>query len=299
MSRPLASLVLLSTALIWGMAFVAQKSATLHMGPLTFTGIRYLIGGLVILPLALREKRRVGRPLTRTDRLMILVLSIAFFLGAWLQQLGLTMTTVTNGGFLTALYVLFTPLIGLAALRLRPHPIVWLCVPLALCGTFLLNGGRLDQFNAGDGLVILCAGFWAVQVLVLGIVSRATGMPVFVSAMNFLFVGAVAAILAPLVEAPSLAAIASGWVEIAYGALFGTALAFTLQAVGQQYVPPSNAAIILSAESLFAALGGALFLGERLPAIGYLGALLIFVAIVLVEAVPTLRAARDRRLADA
>ena len=140
-----------------------------------------------------------------------------------------------------------------------------------------------------------------MHVILLGQLARATGLPIFVSAISFL----VAGVLSPgarlrLRDARPVAASPPAGCRLAYAGILSTAVAFTLQAIGQQYVPPANAAIILSAESLFAALGGALLLGERLPLIGYAGAALIFVAIVLVEAVPALlRRQRRRRLASA
>lgn len=288
MPRPLASLLLLLTALIWGLAFVAQKRAMEAMGPLTFNALRYLIGGVLVLPVGLAERRRAGGGPARKHWPMLLGLGFVFFMGAWLQQAGLGITTATNGGFLTALYVLFTPLIGLIALGYRPHPVVWAAIPAALIGIFLLNGGQLDRMNAGDALVLVSAVFWALQVAMLGPVVRATGLPVFVSAVGFLFVGLVSLAFMPFFETVDPGAILAGWPEIAYAGVLATGLAFSLQAIGQRYVPPPNAAIVLSGESLFAALGGALFLGERLPLPGYVGALMIFAAIVAVEAVPAL-----------
>jgi len=294
MPRPLAILMLLVTTLIWGFAFSAQKSGMATMGPLTFTATRFLLGGLVVLPLGLREYGKRGIPLTRRQWLQLLGLCAAFFMGTILQQTGLTLTTVTNAGFLTALYVLFVPLIAFIVQRTRPHPIVWLCVPLALIGTYYLNGGEFDRFNLGDLLMVFGAVFWAIHVLMLSHVARDTGLPMFVSSLTFLFAGAIALVLLPFLETPSFAGIGASWGQIVYSGVLATALAFTMQAIGQQYVPPANAAIILSAESLFAALGGALVLGERLPPIGYAGAALIFAAIVLVETVPIL-VARGRR----
>src|SRR5258708_4716800 len=129
MPRPLAILMLLVTTLIWGFAFSAQKSGMATMGPLTFAAARFLLGGLVVLPLALREYRKRGPPLTRRQWLHLLGLCSTFFMGTLLQQTGLTLTTVTNAGFLTALYVLFVPLIAFIVQRTRPPPIVWVCVP--------------------------------------------------------------------------------------------------------------------------------------------------------------------------
>lgn len=292
MSRPLAALMLLACTMLWGFAFIAQKSAMDSMGPLTFAGVRYLLGGILVLPLALRERRQRPQQLAHADWLLIGAMSAVFFVGSWLQQTGLGSTTATNAGFLTGLYVFFVPLLGYLIFRSRPHPIIVVCVPLALIGIYFLNGGGLASFNQGDGIIVISAIFWALHVLLLGHLARSTGLPIFVSAVSFLFAGVVALSLALVLEQPTIAGIQAGWLQIAYAGILSTAVAFTFQAIGQQYVPPANAAIILSAESLFAALGGAVLLGERLPAIGYAGAALIFAAIVAVEAIPPLWARR-------
>lgn len=297
MSRPVAALLLLICTMLWGFAFIAQKSAMDTMGPLTFAGVRYLLGGLLVLPLALWERRRRPGPLTSANWVLVAAVSLVFFLGSWLQQAGLATTTATNGGFLTGLYVFFVPVLGFLIFRTRPHPIIFVCVPLALVGIYYLNGGGLESFNGGDGLITISAIFWALHVILLGHVARSTGLPIFVSAISFLIAGCVALSLAFIIETPTLEGVSAGWIEIAYAGILSTAVAFTFQAIGQQHVPPANAAIILSAESLFAAIGGALLLGERLPLIGYGGAALIFVAIVAVEALPPLWAKRQAHVA--
>lgn len=294
LNRYTSTLLLLLATMFWGFAFVAQKNAMDHMGPLTYIGARYILGGLLIVPLALREYRRRGLTLSRRQWLLIAFLSLNFFLGSYLQQYGLIDATVTNSGFLTGLYVFFVPFILLVVFRTAPHPVVWIGVPLALSGLFLLNGGRFDTMNSGDVYVMVSAVFWALHVLMLGYLARETGLPVFVSCVSFLAAGAAAELASFVVETPSLEAIASGWVEIAYAGIFSTAIAFTLQAVGQLHVPPANAAIILSGEALFAALGGAVILGERLLPMGYLGAALMFLAIVLVETIPALNRRRRK-----
>ncbi|MDB5541512.1 MAG: Permease of the drug/metabolite transporter superfamily [Devosia sp.] len=289
MSRPLAVLLLIITTMLWGFAFVAQKSAMATMGPLTFSAVRYALGAIAIAPLVLWELRRTGKRLARADWPVVAIIAISFFLGVSLQQIGLTMTTVTNAGFLTSLYVLFVPLLALVVFAQKPHPIVWAGVPMALIGVFLLNGARFDGLNLGDLLVVCSAVAWAVQVYLIGTVSKRTGLPVTISVICFATTALLSAIGSAGFETPNLAAIGDGWIEILYAGLLSTAVAFTLQAVAQQYVPPANAAIILSAEGLFAALGGAVVLGERLPLIGYVGSALIFAAIVMVELVPALQ----------
>lgn len=289
MNRPLGTAVLVVATLVWGLAFIAQKTAMDAMGPLTFIAARYLIGGLAILPLAFVETRRRPTPVSRRDWRLIGLVSVAFFLGSYLQQAGLVTTTVTNAGFLTALYVFFVPLILAFSVAARPHPVVWIGAPMALGGLYLLNGGRLDGFAIGDVLVIGSALFWAIHVLMLGYLARVTARPIFISAVIFLLAGVISGLGAIAFETVTLEALRTGWVEIAYAGLVSTAIGYTCQAIGQQHVPPANAAIILSGESLFAALGGAVVLGERLPAIGYVGAALLFAAIVMVETVPVLR----------
>lgn len=293
MPRLLAVSLLIVTTMLWGFAFVAQKSAMDAMGPLTFSAVRYALGSLCILPLVFWELRRSGARLERKDWPVVGVIAISFFLGVTLQQIGLTLTTVTNGGFLTSLYVLFVPLLALVVFFQKPHPIVWVGVPMALIGVYLLNGGRIDSFNLGDLLVVGSAVAWAVQVYLIGTVSKRTGLPVTISVICFVVTAALSGVGSGIFETPHLEAIGEGWIEILYAGILSTAVAFTLQAVAQQYVPPANAAIILSAEGLFAALGGAVILGERLPMIGYVGSALIFFAIVMVELVPALQQKRE------
>jgi drug/metabolite transporter (DMT)-like permease len=296
MSRPVAVLLLIVCTTFWGFAFVFQKGAMDDMGPLTFAGARYLLGALLVLPIGIIEYRRQrarGVVVTREQWIRIGVLSLAFFVGVWLQQEALISTTVTNGGFITSLYVIFTPIVTWLTLRTRPHPIIYLGAPLALVGIYLLTGARLDSFTVGDAQLLMCAVFWGVQVSMLGALVRDTGMPVFISTINFLATAVLAIVGALAFEQPSSEGIATGWIAILYTGVLSTAVAFTLQAIAQQYVPPANAAIILAAESLFAALGGALILHERLPPAGYLGAAIIFIAILTIELVPALRGKRE------
>lgn len=289
LNRTSATLILIFATMLWGFAFIAQKNAMAYMEPLSFIGVRYVLGGLVVLPLAIREYRLSDITLTARQWWLIIFLSLNFLAGSYLQQAGLLVTTVTNGGFLTGFYVFFVPLILLFIFRVKPHFIVWICAPLALVGLFLLNGATLDRINSGDMLIIFSAVFWALHVLLVSYVSRETKLPIFISSVSFLIAGALASGGALAFETPTITAISAGWIEIVYAGIFSTAIAFTLQAVGQVHVPPANAAIILSGEALFAALGGAVLLGERLNMMGYFGAAVIFSAIVLVETIPALQ----------
>lgn len=292
MPRPLAVLMLVVCTLFWGFAFLFQKDAMAHMGPLTFTAIRYIIGTVLVAPLALREFRAGRARQVRFARRhwgQFVALVLSFFAGVWAQQAAMQASSLTNGGFLTSLYVIFTPFVTIALFRHRPHPIIYFGAPLALAGLYLLTGADVSRFSLSDGLLVVCALAWAVQIAVLAPLVQETGLPVTMSAACFAVTGVLALVGVPLLEQPTLGGIGAGWIDILYTGIFSTAIAFTLQAMGQQYVPPANAAIILSSESLFAALAGFLFLGERLPPLGYAGAALIFGSILLVELVPQLR----------
>ena len=295
MSRSLAVTLLLICTSLWGLAFVFQKDAMGYMEPLTFAGARYALGGILVLPLAIweyRRRRARGAVISRGQWQRIGWLSLAFFLGVWLQQAALVTTSVTNGGFITSLYVIFTPVVTFLTLRTRPHPIIYAGAPLALVGIYLLTGANFSQLALGDLQLLLCAICWGIQVSMLGALVEETGMPVFVSTINYFATALIAGAGALAFETPRIEGMLDGWIPILYAGVCSTAIGFTLQAIGQRYVPPANAAIILSSESLFAALFGALLLGERLPPLGYLGAAIIFIAIVTVEAVPALRGKR-------
>jgi len=296
MKRSSATILLILAAVFWGTAFIAQKSAMDFMGPLTFVGSRFLVAGLVVLPFAIREYKKNTIVLTRQQKLLTFTLCINFFLGSWLQQWGLLTTTATNAGFLSGLYVFFVPVIQLTLFRTKPHLIVWICAPIAIFGMFLLSGASVDPFGIGEYLVITSAVFWAMQLYLLGHLVVQTKLPLTITSACFLVTGLLGTIGAFSFETVSLAVLQIGWVEILYTAVFSTAISFSLQAMGQQHVPPANAAIILSSEGLFAAAGGALILGERLSATGYVGIAILFTAIVAVEAIPHWRNNKKSRV---
>lgn len=291
MARATANLLLLLTALIWGTTFVAQQLGMAHVGPLTYTGLRFLLGALFILPLALREYRRVRARtrLTGADWLGWCGLGVLLFLGAICQQIGVAGTTVSNAGFFTALYVPLVPLLGWGLGHARPSAAVWLAVLACLAGTFLLGGGHLDALNAGDLWVIVSALFWAGHVLFVGRLAATHGTPILVATTQFVVCGLLATALAVLQEDRSLTGLQAGLGTVLYGGLLSVGVGFTLQVVAQRHTPPADAAILLSAEILFAALAGALYLGERLTPLQLAGGALIFVAMIGVQLAPLVK----------
>jgi len=288
-SRTQANLLLLLVALIWGSAFVAQAHAKVGVEPYTFTGVRFLLGALIIAPFAWRDLRTVARREVRPGRremMGVLVLGLLLMLGAVFQQIGINGTTVTNAGFLTALYVPLVPLISWLLLRARPHWSVWPTSLGCLVGTWLLSGAEQVAISSGDLWVIASSLFWALHVMLVGRVADRLAAPFLVAAGQFLVCGLACLLWAVFTESISLAGIRLAAMPILYTGIISVGIAYTGQVVGQRYAEAADAAIILSAETLFAALFGFLLMGDRLSAAGLAGCALILVCILAVQLMP-------------
>jgi drug/metabolite transporter (DMT)-like permease len=292
MRRIHADLLLVLSAAVWGFAFLFQKSAMTHVGALQFVGARAVVASLALAPLAAREMRPGG---VRWFSVWppAAMAGLVFFMAAVLQQWGLVTATVTNTGFLTALYVVITPFIAWALLSRRPSPFVWAAVGLSFAGTWLLGGGTLSAFTRGDALVAVSAAFWALHIVLVG---RAAplGRPITFTTLQFVVVAALGMSVAPMFETISLDGLSAAWIEIAYVGLLSSALTFTIFSIALRHTGPSEATIIVSTETLFAAFGAWLFLGERLPLLGWCGAALIFSATLLVQLSPPAKAGAAR-----
>jgi drug/metabolite transporter (DMT)-like permease len=283
MSRLHADIALLLAAAVWGVAFIFQKTAMDDIGPLAFIASRGAVAALALAPLALREGYRPGATPASAGFWRIAVSGgVAFFVAAWLQQAGIRTATVTNTGFLTALYVVITPFIAWTWNRIRPSPAVWPAVILSAVGTWLLGGGAVGAFSDGDKLVALSAFFWALHVVVTG---RASPFrrPIAYTAVQFAVVSALATSFSLGLESTSLDGLAAAAPEIAYVGLLSSALTFTLLTVALQYTPPAEAAVIVSLETVFAAIAAYWFLGERIGLMGWGGAALIMCAVLTLQ----------------
>ncbi|WP_028032668.1 DMT family transporter [Chelativorans sp. J32] len=292
MTRFQANVLLLLAGAIWGMGFVAQSTAMQAIGPFLFTGLRFAIAGIFMLPFALREGKRSERPLSSSDWRAFSVIGLLLFLGVTAQQVGLLTTTVTNSGFLTGLYVVMVPFLGVLISRQWPNAIVWPAALTALSGIWLLSGGSVVALKSGDWLTILCAVCWALQVVFIARAASESGRPVTLAVTQFVITAVISLVVAFALEPVVPSAIRAALPEILYAGIFSGGIAFTLQVVGQRYTTAPQAAIFLSTEAVFAALFGAIFLGERLPPAGLAGCALIFSAILMVELVPALKARR-------
>jgi len=238
-----------------------------------------------VLPWSIAESRRSPHKLKGSNYLYFMVVGATLFIGLVLQQIGLITTSVTNAGFLTGLYVVMVPVLGVIIFRSWPHPVVWPSAIACLTGIFLLSGGELSALKQGDWLVIAGAVFWAMQVLLISRANRA-GRPITLSCVQFATAAVAGLLIAAAIEDINWNVIALTWKELLFTGVFSSGIAFTLQAIGQRYTTSAQAAIFLSSEAIFAAMFGAIFLGDRLTFIGFIGCGLLFTAMLAVELVP-------------
>ena len=292
MSRVKANLLLTLVALIWGSAFVFQSQGMAHVGPMAFTGVRFLIGALVVAPLMWwewRGLRRQDKALTRTDGYRILGLGSLLLLGSAMQQIGIVSTSVTNAGFLTALYVPLVPVLGWLLLRHRPHWSAWPAALACLIGAYLLSGAHSVAISRGDLWIIASTLPWAVHVLLIGRVADRVAAPFLVAGGQFAVCGLAALLWGLAIEPVSWTGLQAAALPIAYTGILSVGVAFTAQVVAQRYAHATDAAILLSSETIFAAAFGYALMGDRLNAAGLVGCALIFLSMLGVQLLPLLR----------
>lgn len=258
--------------------------------PFTFIACRFSLATAVLLPFAYYETHKLRAPsdqlITITQLKWFAIIGVCLFMGMATQQVGLLTTTVTNSGFLTGLYVVFTPFVAVLLYRQWPHPVVWPAALIAFLGLFLLSGGNFESLVIGDALTIISAGFWALQVVLISRYVAESRRPLVLSAIQFGVTALLAWCVALSVEVIEWSSIKLATFEIVYTGIFAGGLAFTLQVIGQRYTTAPQAAIFLSSEAPFAALFGMWLLGERLGWIGLIGCAFILSAMLLVELAP-------------
>lgn len=279
-----SSLMLIVAALIWGTAFVAQRKGMEYAGPLAFNGVRTLIGSLVLLPVALIFRPAKAANLRKT-LLAGLLCGLCLFMATNLQQIGLTSTEAGKAGFITTFYIILVPVLGLF-LRKKTGAVTWLAVVVALVGLFFLcvKPGEV-RIAPGDLLVLGCAFFFAVQILVIDFfVQEVDG--VLLSCVQFAVDGVLSLIAAFLFEEPDFPALFRGWIPLLYTGILSCGVAYTLQILGQKNLHPTVASLLMSLESAFAVLGGWLILHERLTRRELLGCALMLAAVLLVQLAP-------------
>jgi len=283
-----ADLLMLLTAVIWGSSFVAQRLGMDSIGPFLYSGLRFGLATLVLLPvLSALQHRARHAPAPALNRQLILggmAMGLALTLGINLQQVGLLFTSVTNSGFITGLYVIVVPLLGLL-IGQRASLGIWLGASLAVVGMFLLSVGEGFTVASGDWLQLAGAFIWGVHVLLVGFFAGRHD-PLRLAVVQFATCAVISLLLAVIFEDIRVDAIIAAAPAILYGGLCGVAIGFTLQVIAQKHAIASHAAIILSLEAVFAAVAGALLLGEALELRGYFGCALMLGGMFLAQLWP-------------
>ena len=271
--------LLLVAAAIWGFAFVAQRMGMEHVGPFTFNGIRFALGATVLLPIVWwfgrSHRPKPGKNILGGG----LAAGLLLFMGASLQQIGLVTTTAGNAGFITGLYIILVPLFGLF-LGARTRPGTAAGAVLAFTGLYLLSVRDGFHMASGDFLVFIGAFFWAGHVQLIGRLARRTDT-LKLAVVQFSVCAMLSMGFAIALETVTVEGIRAAAIPILYGGLISVGIAYTLQIAGQKGARPSHAAIILSLEAVFAALGGWLILGESLTPRSLAGAALMLAGMVI------------------
>ena len=283
------NLILLLTALIWGCAFVAQSVGMEYVGPFTFQSVRSLMGAAVLVPVFLfidHTKKKNGtysaptKQQKNTQIIAGIICGIIMTIAGNLQQVGLQYTTAGKAGFITAIYILIVPILGIF-MKKKVSAKLWGCVALALIGLYLLSVTEgFSAINIGDVYVLLCAVAFAFHILAVDhFVDQVDG--VRLSSMQFLVCGILSGIFMLIYETPSIENILAAGVPILYAGVMSCGLAYTLQIVGQKYTNPTMASMIMSLESVFAVLGGMVMLLEIPTTREFMGCALMFIAILI------------------
>ncbi len=291
----LSSALLLTAAVIWGFAFVAQESLADTVPPFTVNALRSLIASVALIPVAAVTRRINGKKLTESDpkdrRLLIkagVICGVMLCISVNLQQFGISLyppgaPASAHSGFLTALYIIFVPIFGLF-LKKKPGFTIIVAVILATAGLYFLC--LYDGFGSlytGDIVVLICGMAFAVQILCVDhYIDRVDGVKL--SSIQFLVTGILSAVLMLIFEKPDINAILAAWKPLLYLALMSSGVGYTLQIIGQKYSSsPALASILMSMESVFAVIGGVIFLGARPSANEWIGCALMFAAIIIAQ----------------
>lgn len=306
-------ILLLITAILWGMAFVAQTDAAQHVQPFTFNASRNVIGALFLTGvIAWRKRSGADKPPfeeggsnpSYTKRVLIvggIACGLALFVSSYLQQAGITSypseaAVSGRSGFITALYMVVVAVIGLFTSK-KPHPIVFLAVGVALLGLWLLCVPEgFESIYFGDVLVFLCAIGYAVHIILIDRYTHVDG--VRLSRVQLLTSGALSLVCALIFEQPDLALILAAAIPILYAGACSDGIAYTLQIIAQQTTDATVASILMSLESVFAALGGWLILSEALSPVEIAGCALVFAAVMLAQVPDFLQIAKLKRLSS-
>lgn len=283
-TRPKGIVLLLITALIWGVSFVAQSVGSDVTGPFTYNGIRTLMGGVVLAVfIVIRDlihKKDLRKILDRKHLVRGVILGLIFTVASNFQQFAFEYSTAGKIAFITALYIFFVPIIG-TFMRKKVHPLIWLCVAASIAGLYLLSvkDGDLTNINIGDVLALICALCFAVHILFIDRYSDDFD-GIKLSSIQFIIAGSITCILMFIFEKPTVAGISDAAIPLLYSGIMSCGVAYTFQIVGQKYTNPVVASLLMSLESVFAVLSAALLLQEIPSLREGIGCVIMFAAII-------------------
>lgn len=283
------SLLLLLTAMIWGAAFVAQSAGMEHVGPMTFICVRFILGGLVLIPVvAIFDKNKEDR-MAWNDKSLIkggVICGLFLFLAASSQQIGMQYTSAGKAGFITTFYIVMVPILSIF-LKKKPGKLISISVLIAIIGLYFLcmEPGEKFILQVGDLWLFACAILFALQILAVDIFAPNVDC-LKLSSIQFITVG-ILSIIPMLLEKPELGDIMSAWVSIGYAGFFSSGVAYTLQVVAQSKVKPALASLLMSFEAVFSVIFGFIILKERLTLWQGIGCLVMFAAIMLAQFGPS------------
>ena len=280
------NILLVLTALIWGCAFVAQSVGMDYVGPFTFNMARFLIGAIVLLPVIwfMDRQRKTGAEKGAGQKTLIIggiCCGIALAVASTLQQWGILFTTVGKAGFITAMYIVIVPLLGIFIGK-KVRPLIIGCVAIAVVGFYFLCMTESLRLGLGDFLVLLCAIAFSIHILVIDHFSpKVDGVKM--SAIQFLTAAIISAVPNLLWEQPVFTEILQAWQPVLYAGVMSCGVAYTLQIIAQKNADPTVASLLLSLESVFSVLAGWVLLGQGLSLKELFGCVLIFCAIILAQ----------------
>ena len=283
----LSTLCLVLAAFIWGTAFVAQTTGMEYVGPLTFTNIRFIIGSILVAPLAFREFSKFKNIKNKNKLLVIMFLTgVCLLLGSYLQQYALQYTKIGNAAFLTILYVPFVPIISRFFLKRKIHWSIWLSVSICLAGSYFLTIQNNFEAQFADILVVICAVFFALHCILIDEYFEIVDAPFTLATAQFFLCFIISLPLIFIFENPTIEGIYKEIFELLYVGVMSVAIAFTLQIIGQRYVKPSTAAITFSLEGVFGSLAAWVILSQVLTQLQIVGCILILIGVLIAQLIP-------------
>jgi len=275
-------LLLLLATIIWGLAFVAQSVGMDYLGPFSFNTIRFIIGAFTLIPfINYKELKSSSKPEKKILLISSLLSGLALAFASNFQQFGMQYTTVGKAGFITSFYIIFVPFINFV-LGKKPSKNVYIALIIAIFGFYLLCINEQFTVGKGDFYILLSALFFAIQIVLVSYFCQGKNLIAF-SFLQFVFCALFGSTLMFTLESPTWIAIKAAWIPLLYAGVFSCGIAYTLQILGQRYVEPNTASLILSLESVFSTIFGFIILHQILTTKETLGCILVFISVIIVQ----------------